>query len=55
MTLAEELRRRLLHMDWLHTDTEKMEVIKDYLQKLVDSGYDHKTRIEFTRSAVRKF
>ena len=42
-------------MDWLHTDAEKMEIINDYIQTLVDSGYDHKTRIEITKSAVRKF
>ena len=42
-------------MDWRHTDMERMEVIKDYLQKLEDSGYGHKTRMGIARSAVRKY
>ena len=34
---------------------ERMEVLKDYLQKLEDSGNGHKTRMEIAKSAVRKF
>ena len=42
-------------MDGRHTDADKQEVIKDFLQKLADSGYTHPTRKEIITSAVRKY
>ena len=52
---AEEMRRRLLHMDIRHSRQEQMEVMKDFLQKLCDSGYSHPTRMEIVKSAARKY
>ena len=52
ITLAEEMRRRLLHMDTRHSRQEQMEVMKDFLQKLCDSGYSHPTRMEIVKSAA---
>ena len=37
ITLAEEFRRILLHMDDIHMDEEKEKVIANFLQKMVDS------------------
>ena len=43
------------NMDNLHTETEKLEVIGKFLQKMSDSGYDPGTRAEVLKSALRKF
>ena len=53
--LSEELRRRLLHMDGLHTDQERTEIMKALLQKMLGSGYRHRTRKEVIKSACGKF
>ena len=53
--MSEELRRRFLHMDGGHSDSEREEVVSDFLQKLVDSGYSHPTRMEIIKSAARRF
>ena len=37
-TMSEELRRRFLHMDGVHTQEERIEVVKDILVKMADSG-----------------
>ena len=54
-TMAEEFRRRLLNMDTGHSEKDKEDVIKDFLQKMADSGYQHPTRKEIIRYAVTKF
>ena len=55
ITLSEEMRRRLLHMDSGHCQSEILDIVKDHMQKLADSGYQHSTRMEITASAARKF
>ena len=55
VTMAEEFRRRLLNMDTGHSEKDKEDVIKDFLQKMADSGYQHPTRKEIIRYAVTKF
>ena len=42
-------------MDWYHPEAEIDIVVKDFLQKLADSGYDLNTRQEIMKSAVRKY
>ena len=42
-------------MDTGHSEKDKEDVIKDFLQKMADSGYQHPTRKEVIRSAVTKF
>ena len=55
ITLSEELRRRLRHMDRLHSIEDKREVLRDYIQKMCDSGYSHDTRMEIIKSGTRKY
>ena len=54
VTLAEEMRRRLRNLDELHTEEEIIEVARKFTQKLTDSGYDERTRMEILKSAVTK-
>ena len=54
-TLSEEQGRRFTNMDMYHTDQEILEVVKDFLQKLADSGYNHNHRVEIIRSWCRRF
>ena len=54
-TLSEELGRRLVNMDLLHTDEERKEIVVDFIQKLNDSGYRHIHRQEILRSGCRKY
>ena len=54
-TLAEELGRRLVNIDQQHTEEEITEVVQDYIQKLMDSGYNHNQRKEIIRSGCKKF
>ena len=42
-------------MDTAHTEQDKDDVKRDFLQKMADSGYQHPTRKEVIRSAVKKF
>ena len=55
ITLAEELRRRMLNIDGFHRWEDQKEVYADYIQKLCDSGYEHTTRLEIIKSTVKKF
>ena len=55
VTMSEEFRRRLLHMDVHQTVVEKKVVLVEFIQKMSDSGYKHSTRKEITKSAVTKF
>ena len=55
VTMEEEFRRRLLHMDTEHNEEDKKVVIQDFLQKMADSGYQHPVRKEVIKSAVTKF
>ena len=43
-TMSEELRCRFLHMDSIHLQQEKAEVVKDFLLKMADSRYKHPAR-----------
>ena len=54
-TLAEELRRRLTNMDELHSEEEKEEVVKKFIQKITDSGYQHIHRKEIIKSGCINF
>ena len=49
------MRRRILHMDMLHTWEERSSVLTDFLQKMTDSGYNHKSRVEVIKSATTKY
>ena len=55
VTLAEELKRRFLNMDSYHTTDERLVVVTDFLHKMLDSGYDHRTRMEVVKSAAKKY
>ena len=55
ITLAEELRRRYLYMDQGHSNGDREAVIRDFLQKMADSGYSHEARKEVIVSATRKY
>ena len=46
VTLGEEVRRRLRNMDAIHSNTQILEILRVFLQKLVDSGYDLTSRQE---------
>ena len=54
-TLAEELGRRFCNMDQHHTEEERDEVVKRFLQKLVDSGYNKEHREEIIKSGCKRF
>ena len=55
ITLAEEYRRRLLHMDLRYSMDDKREVIMDFIQKMVYSGYSHPARVEIITSTTKKY
>ena len=40
-------------MDKFHTMEERREVFKDFCQKMSDSGYEHSTRMEVAKSALK--
>ena len=42
-------------MDLYHTEEERSAVVEDFIQKLVDSGYNLNHRQEILRSGCRKF
>ena len=44
ITLVEEFRRCFLKIDGCHSVEERIEVARDFLQKMADSQYDHNTR-----------
>ena len=52
VVLSEEMRRRMRNMDSNHNQEEKLSIIKKFLQKMTDSGYDWKTREEVIKSAL---
>ena len=41
VTLSEELRGRLLHIDSTQQPEDKAEMFEDYNQMMCDSGYSH--------------
>ena len=41
-------------MDALHTDQEIQEVVRDFLQKLADSGYNHIHRMEIIKIRMQE-
>ena len=49
-----EVRRRLCNMDSLHTQSEVVETLKTFSQKMADSGYNISSRQEILRSLIRK-
>ena len=54
VTLTEELRRRLLHMDQHHSHQDILQVAQKFITKMEDSGYSHNIRKEVIVSAVKK-
>ena len=42
-------------MDKFHTLEDKRDVFTDFCQKMMDSGYQHSTRMEVAKSAFKKF
>ena len=53
--MLEEFRRRLLPIDYKHTVKKRKVVIKNFLQKMADSRYQHSKRKEIIKSAVVKY
>ena len=51
-TLALEVDRRMCNMDRLATTDDRNEVLKTFIRKLKDSGYDHPTRVEILTSGL---
>ena len=54
VTSAEEVTRKLRNMDRVHEQSEVLEIIKIFSQKMVDIGYDSQSRKEVLKSGVRK-
>ena len=50
--LAEEGKRRLMNRDSIHTEQETVLIMKKFIQKMSDSGYDYATRMEILNSGV---
>ena len=42
-------------MDRFHALEDKRLVFEDFCQKMMDSGYEHATRMEVAKSALKKF
>ena len=55
ITLAEEVKRRLLNMDRSHGKEERKQEIKKFSQKMVDSAYGKETRKEIITSGVKRY
>ena len=55
VTMSEEFRRRLLHMNVHHTTEDRKEIPGHFIQKMADSGYKHSTRKEVIKSASTKY
>ena len=55
VTLSEELRRRLLHIDSRHKLKDKIEILEYYIQKMCHSGYSHSTRMQVMKSTTKKY
>ena len=53
VVLSEELRRRLTNMDSRQSLQDRLVVIRNFLEKMSDSGYDNSTRGEVVKSAIR--
>ena len=54
VVLSEQLRRRYRNVDEKHSLGEKKEVIRRFLNKIMDSGYDLSTREEVIKSVTKK-
>ena len=54
MTLPQEVRRRLRNMDRVHDQSEVLEVLKRFSQKILDNGCDPSSRKEILTSGIRK-
>ena len=55
VTLAEEIKRRMLNMDPLHSKEERIEIILKFSQKMVDSMYVPETRREILTSGITRY
>ena len=53
--LAEEIKRRMLNMDPLHSKEERIEIILKFSQKMVDSMYVPETRREILTSGITRY
>ena len=53
--LSEEVKRRLLNQDTRHSKEEREFMLKDFSQKLIDSGYTKEVRKEILASGVRRY
>ena len=49
VTMSEELRRRLLHMDGKHSKKDTTNIVRKFFQKIEDSGYGKPAREEVIR------
>ena len=55
ITLAEEVKRRLLNMDRSHGKEERIQELKRFSQKMVDSAYGKDTRKEVITSGIKRY
>ena len=55
VTMSEEMRRNPLHMDEYHDQDEIWEIVRKFLQKRTDSGYNYKERSEVIQSTCKKY
>ena len=55
VTLSEEIKRRMLNMDPVHTKEERLQIILKFSQKMVDSGYVSDTRKEILISGITRY
>ena len=55
ITLAKEVKRRLINMDRTHGKKERKEELKKFSQKMVDSAYGKETRKEILTSGIKRY
>ena len=55
VTLAEEVRRRMMNMDRQSTKKERLEVLRKFSQKLEDSSYSKDVRQEILKSGLTRY
>ena len=55
VTLSEEVKRRLMNMDLLHTERERVEVLTTFLKKMAKSQYSPPTQKEVLMSGIRRY
>ena len=55
ITLAEEVRRRMMNADQDHSKEERLMILEKFSQKLIDSGYGQEVRQEILTSGLTRY